>query len=159
MASRIVKALKNAKSSLKSQDIAVEEPEIVAVIPPPQDPKRSQPPPTPPAAKQKYQNTVSPPPPSVQLQPSPPLSPLVQKKSWGKELKEQKKKDLAVLVELPKSPSAQAYEVAHSQKLQDQYFNPVFEDESRTPRDGAAAPSPEKVAETLKAVVDPAVAS
>lgn len=225
MASRIVKALKNAKSSLKSQDIAVEEPEIVAVIPPPQGPKRSQPPPTPPAAKQQHQTPAPAPPPSVQLQPSPPLSPVVQKfeetklsgsgevpgfflaelpdtsiarprsqdgknekkenkskqapgppieelkeeehvgdegargKGLGKELKEKKKKDPAVLVEIPKSPSAQAYEVAHNQKLQDQYFNPVFEDESRTPRDGAAPPSPEKVAETLKAVADPALAS
>ena len=79
MASRIVKALKNAKSSLRSQDKAVEEPEIVAVIPPPQDPKRSQPPPTPPAAKQQHQAPVPPPPPQVQLQPSPPLSPVVQK--------------------------------------------------------------------------------
>jgi len=77
MASRIVKALKNAKSSLKSQNI--EEPEIVAVIPPPQGPKRSQPPPTPPAAKQQHQARTPPPPPSVQLQPSPPLSPIVQK--------------------------------------------------------------------------------
>ncbi|RPB19839.1 hypothetical protein L211DRAFT_852829 [Terfezia boudieri ATCC MYA-4762] len=215
MASRIVRALKNAKSSLRSHDIAVEEPEIVAVIPPPQDPKRSQPPPTPPAAKQQYQASAPPPPPSVQLQLSPPLSPVVQKleetklsevpgfflaelpdtsiarprsqdgkeknegkskeapgppveevkeggeehvgdegakgKGLGKELKEKKKKDPAVLVE--------AYEVAHSQKLQDQYFNPVFEDESRTPRDGASPPSPEKVAETLSAVAGSTVAS
>lgn len=76
MASRIVKALKSAKSSLRSQDVAREEPEIVAVNPPPQDPKRSQPPPTPPAAKQ---HAPPPPPlPPVVQQPSPPLSPVAQ---------------------------------------------------------------------------------
>ncbi|KAF8469634.1 hypothetical protein BDZ91DRAFT_847522 [Kalaharituber pfeilii] len=72
--------------------------------------------------------------------------------------REKKKKDPAVLVEIPMSPSPQAYEVAHSHKLQDQYFNPIYEDDSRTPQEGAKSDPmpPEKLAETLKsAATDP----
>lgn len=68
MASKIVKALKNATSSLKS----VDEPEIVAVVPPPGNPKRSGPPPASPAPPKQATPTV------LQQQPSPPLSPVTQ---------------------------------------------------------------------------------
>lgn len=77
MASKIVKAFKQAKSALRSSE-ALEEPEIVAVVPPPLPPKRSQPPlaaPLPPASdsaphtpQQQQQQ---------QQQSSPPLSPVL----------------------------------------------------------------------------------
>lgn len=73
------------------------------------------------------------------------------REEYGRQ-REKKRKDPAVLVEIPDTPSAQAYEVAQHNKLDEQYFAPVYEDKGIADEVVLPPPSRSGTAENISEV-------
>jgi hypothetical protein len=89
-------------------------------------------------------------------------------KVWVEERKRRERermKDPAVLVNIPKSPSAQAYEVAQNRDPKGDYFRPEMPDRTgtpgmetpgtKTPRDEAVPAEPKTAGDVQEVKVDP----